>query len=88
MIATRKPAMSLYVEKEHPDCWVMRDREGRLWVVPPGEDVWAKREPVHPSEQSEREPVPDRFLHARAAYLIGDSSPSMSMSKCISVGED
>ena len=58
-----------------------------MWVVPLGEDVWAKREPVHPSEQSEREPVPDRFLHARAAYLIGDSCPSMSM-ECRCGGHD
>jgi hypothetical protein len=66
MIATRKPAMSLYVDKQHPECWIVRDREGRFWVVPPGEDAWARRELFHPGEEAELEPVPGHYL-----YMLG-----------------
>ena len=27
----------------------MRDREGRFWVIPPGENAWEKREPFTPA---------------------------------------
>jgi hypothetical protein len=35
MTVTRKPAMSLYVQKGCPALWIVRDREDRFWIVPP-----------------------------------------------------
>ena len=43
MVTTRKPVMSLYVDKGCPEHWIVRDPEGRFWVVPPGDDAWMKR---------------------------------------------
>jgi hypothetical protein len=37
---------------------IVRGREGRSWVVLPGEDAWARREPFQPGESTELEPVP------------------------------
>ena len=69
MITTRKPAMSLYVDKDRPEHWIVRDCEGRFWVVPPGQDAWTKREPFQPSEDAELETVPGHYL-----YMLGITS--------------
>ena len=66
MITIKKPVMSIYVDRGHPEHWIVRDREGRFWVVPPGEGAWAKREPFHPSEDADLEPVPGHYL-----YMLG-----------------
>lgn len=63
MLTTRKPAMSLYVDKRSSDHWIVRDREGRFWIVPPGENAWARREPFEPSEDAELETVPGHYMH-------------------------
>ena len=43
MLTTRKPVMSLYVDKGCPEHWIVRDREGRFWpsrpVRTPGRSV-------------------------------------------------
>jgi hypothetical protein len=69
MITTRKPVMSLYVDKARPEYWIVRDREGLFWIVPPGEDAWSKRERFHPSEDAELEAVPGHYL-----YMLGITS--------------
>jgi hypothetical protein len=69
MTATRKPAMSLYVDKVRPEHWIVCDREGRFWIVSPGQDAWAKREPFQPSEEAELESVPGHYL-----YMLGITS--------------
>ena len=63
MVITRKLVMSLYVDKGCPEHWIVRDPEGRFWVVPPGEDGWTKREPFEPNEDAEIEPVPSHYLY-------------------------
>jgi hypothetical protein len=66
MTTIKKPVMSIYVDRRHPEHWIVRDREGRFWVVPPEEGAWAKREPLHPSEDADLEPVPGHYL-----YMLG-----------------
>ena len=66
MLTTRKPVMSLYVDKGCPEHWIVRDRDGRFWIIPPGENAWEKREPFHPSEDAELEPVPGHYM-----YMLG-----------------
>ncbi len=66
MLTIRKPVMSLYVDKSCPECWIVRDREGRFWVIPPGENAWENREPFHPSEDADLEPVPGHYM-----YMLG-----------------
>lgn len=66
MITTRKPALSLYVDKGYPEHWIVRDREGCFWVLPPVENAWEKREPYLRSEDSELESVPSHYI-----YILG-----------------
>ena len=63
MMTNSKPTMSLYVDRQCPDHWIVRDRDGLFWVVPPGENAWAKREPFEPCEDAELETVPGHYMH-------------------------
>jgi hypothetical protein len=63
MITTRKPVMSLYVDKGRPANWIVRDREGQFWVVPPGEDAWERRQPFQPTGETELEAIPGHYMH-------------------------
>jgi hypothetical protein len=63
MTTNRKPAMSLYVAKGYPEHWVVRDGEGRFWVVPPGEDAWDRRQPFQPTGETELEAIPGHYMH-------------------------
>ena len=41
--------------------WVVRDVEGRLWSLPPGEKPWDERQPFIPAEEPDLEPVPGHY---------------------------
>jgi hypothetical protein len=66
MMATQKPVVSLYVDKTCPEHWIVRDAEGRFWMVPLGENSWERREPYHPTEETELEPIPRHY-----SYMLG-----------------
>ena len=66
MVTTRKPIVSLYVDRRCPERWIVRDREGRFWILPSGENSWGQREPFQPGEDAELESVPGHYL-----YMIG-----------------
>ena len=63
MTTARKPAMSLYVDRKCPANWIVRDRDGRFWVVPPGEDAWEQRRPFQPTEETTLEAIPGHYIH-------------------------
>lgn len=54
--------MSLYVDKGRPESWIVRDRDGRFWAVPPGEDAWDRRRPFQPTGETELEPIPGHYM--------------------------
>ena len=66
MLTTRMPVMSLYVDRSYPEHWIVRDREGRFWVLPPGENAWERRRPYDPGDDAELEPVPGHYM-----YMLG-----------------
>jgi hypothetical protein len=66
MIATEKLVVSLYVDKACPAYWIVRDEQGRFWMVPPGEDSWARRQPYEPGEDAELDPIPGHYK-----YMLG-----------------
>jgi hypothetical protein len=41
--------------------WVVRDAEDNFWLVPAQEQPWEHREPFHPAEDTELEPVPGHY---------------------------
>jgi hypothetical protein len=66
MISTEKPVVGLYVDKGRPEHWIVRDHQGRFWMVPPGENAWERRQPYEPTEETELEPIPGHYQ-----YVLG-----------------
>jgi hypothetical protein len=62
MFTARKIKVALFVDHASNQ-WVVRDADGVFWIVPPGENGWERREPFHPTEESELEAVPGHYLH-------------------------
>lgn len=52
--------MSIYVDRSRQQ-WVVRDREGNLWILPSSENSWEDRQPFVPTEETELEPVPGHY---------------------------
>jgi hypothetical protein len=58
--------MSLYVDRSLPGCWIARDRAGDFWMVPAGNQGWARRQPYTLTEDAHLESVPGHYK-----YLLG-----------------
>ncbi len=55
-----KLVMSIYVDRSKQQ-WVIRDRQGDLWVLPVTENSWEHRQPYIPTEETDLEPVPGHY---------------------------
>jgi hypothetical protein len=66
MSTSSKSPASLFVDKSQPHHWIVQDPEGNFWIVPPVENPWDSREPFHPTEDSDLEPVPRHYK-----YMLG-----------------
>lgn len=66
MMPTRKPGISLFVAKSQPQHWIVLDRDGNYWLIPPLENPWENRQPFQPTEESDLEPVPGHYK-----YMLG-----------------
>jgi hypothetical protein len=66
MIAAESRVVGLYVDKTCPSHWIVRDLQGRLWIVPPGPNSWERRQPFEPTEETELEPIPSHYK-----YMLG-----------------
>ena len=66
MLALRKDAVALFVDR--PDQhWIVLDKDGNYWVVPSDEEnPWSQRQPFYPTEETELEPVPGHYK-----YMLG-----------------
>jgi hypothetical protein len=42
--------------------WVVRDPEGKFWIVPPGDNGWYHRQPFYPTDETVLEPIPGRYI--------------------------
>jgi hypothetical protein len=58
--ASRMPA--LFVDRACTEHWIVRDPEGKFWIVPSIENAWECRRPFEPTEETELEPVPGHYL--------------------------
>jgi hypothetical protein len=61
MKAIARTPLALYVDRSNPQ-WIVLDAEGNYWLVP-GDDAspWDQRQPFHPTEETELEPVPGHY---------------------------
>ncbi len=41
--------------------WIVQDPDGRFWVVPSVDNAWDHRQPFHPTEDMDLEPVPGHY---------------------------
>jgi hypothetical protein len=62
-----KAAVTLYADKTARQ-WIVRDRDGKFWVLPLGDDPWENRQPFDVSEDVELEPMPGHYR-----YMLGIS---------------
>lgn len=65
MDTVRKLGISLYVDKASQQ-WVVRDEDGEFWVLPSTPRPWDDRQPFHPAEETELEPIPGHYK-----YMLG-----------------
>lgn len=59
--------ISIYVDRSNQQ-WVVRDRQGALWILPQTKTPWEHRQPFHPTEETELERVPKHY-----EYLLWSS---------------
>jgi hypothetical protein len=55
-----KPRSDLFVSRASRQ-WVVRDPDGRYWILPAIERPWDHRQPFIPSPDAELEPVPGHY---------------------------
>ena len=53
MIAEENRVVGLYVDKTCPEHWIVRDLQGRFWMVAPGENSWGATSAV-PARRGDR----------------------------------
>jgi hypothetical protein len=58
--------LSLYVDRDLPSYWIVRDRAGDFWMVPYGDQAWERRQPYRLTEGAQLESVPGHYK-----YLLG-----------------
>lgn len=60
MTTLRNPRVAIYVDRLCRQ-WVVRDPEGRFWILPSGEDCWEQRKPYTPNDELNLESVPGHY---------------------------
>jgi hypothetical protein len=62
MITASKHLVALFVDRFSRQ-WIVRDPEGRFWIVPSVENGWDHRQSLYPTEESALEPVPGQYIY-------------------------
>ena len=65
MLVLQNRAMSIYVDRGSGQ-WIVRDLEGKFWVVPLTDHPWTDRQPFYPTEETALESVPGHYR-----FLLG-----------------
>jgi hypothetical protein len=61
MLAVRK--LALYIDRSNQQ-WIVQDPEGNFWALPGDDDAWGHRQPFHPNEETELEPIPSHYKYS------------------------
>jgi hypothetical protein len=62
MAMAKKQLVALFVDRSSQQ-WVVRDPEGKFWIIPFVEDPWDNRQPFEPTEETDLEPVPGHYTY-------------------------
>ena len=57
-----KHIVAIFVERSYRQ-WVVRDPEGKFWVLPSVDDPWPSRLPFLPTDETSLDPVPGHYKH-------------------------
>jgi hypothetical protein len=60
MFTLRKQVVALFVDRRSQQ-WIVRDLEGKFWIVPSVENAWDHRQPFQPADEADLEPVPGHY---------------------------
>ena len=60
MTELRKKIVAVFADRISQQ-WIVRDSEGKFWLVPPVNDPWDHRQPFQPSQETELQPVPGHY---------------------------
>jgi hypothetical protein len=60
MTASHKPVVALFVDRSSQQ-WIVRDPEGKFWILPSVENPWDQRQPFQPTSETDLEPVPGHY---------------------------
>jgi hypothetical protein len=52
---------AIFVDRSCTEHWIVRDPEGRFWIVPSTDSAWERRRPFHPTESTILEPIPGHY---------------------------
>ena len=62
MLAVRQQVLALYVDRPTQQ-WIVRDPDGKFWVVPPVDNAWDQRQPFNPTGDTDLEPIPGHYKY-------------------------
>jgi hypothetical protein len=62
MLTSNKRVLTLYVDRASQQ-WVVLDPEGNFWMIPLVDNPWEHRQPFHPAEETDLEPIPGHYKH-------------------------
>ena len=60
MVEVRK--LAVYIDRANQQL-IVRDQDGNFWIVPCDDNGWDQRQPYHPTEDIELEPIPGHYKH-------------------------
>jgi hypothetical protein len=62
MVTVRQQLVALYVDRTTQQ-WIVRDPDGDFWIVPAVDNAWDHREPFHPADDTDLEPIPGHYKY-------------------------
>jgi hypothetical protein len=62
MITLTRCAVAIYVDRATQQ-WIVRDGDGKFWIVPPAAGGWENRQPFEPAADSDLTPIPGHYKY-------------------------
>jgi hypothetical protein len=65
MLTVGRQVVAIYVDRASGR-WIVRDADGKFWLLPITDKPWDDRQPFSPAEETDLEPVPGHYK-----YMLG-----------------